>query len=995
MKSKTPFLRFALTAALFGSTSPIVWAYTVEIDPAAAIPATHTQVFATEWNTDGSKEGWGAGQFTLESGAPISGILTGTETGNDPTLNLGGKSIRTSSDTIIEFKIKKQTADASRIDLFWGDDNGGIGHVAPVRIGSPPFLHDDQFHVVRITFGGSELNGKFSSFRLDPSADHTNNFVTTSLDYFRVYSVLPATADLSWDPGQTGGPAGGTGTWDTTHNFWWNGTTDVKWPSTSSASDSAVFGGTAGTVTIQAAGITAASLEFNTSDYSLAGGPLTLDGAAALRASGQLFLDAPLSGSANVSVVTGNVIFRTASTLNGTLQFKNDRVASTVNNPFGNAYVILGAGGNIFLSAVAQPLTFNNDFEYHGNRLIIDNNTYNQGTDTYGVTIGGGLYLASTSPGDIFLRRNLTVNGEVTGSGANGKSLYFAGDSGTMTLNSPTNSFTGDIVFDTSTRLVFTDDTSLGASYNNLIFNGGQGTLQPMNSFTSSRSITVKGSTAAVIDSAAAVQWDGTIAGANGVNSRFYKDGSGTLVLNGTASLGGGTQVRGGVFKIPAGGSLTHGATWDNNHGVAGLATMQLEGGEFTINSSFYGVGNGINPADEALFKILGGTYTHVGGQLLVGFRGNGRFVMQGGIATINELAYGDGATDRTAISELNGGTIAFNAASRRDGEAAATILLNGATVQARRSEVDFLRSGVSGITHFYVSNDGAKFDTAGFDIGIRSPLAHNPTGAATDGGLTKTGVGSLFLEGAQTYNGPTSVLQGSFGGNGSLTSNVTTSAGLAVRVSQTGGVAGTDHSLLAITGTLTVANPLTIRILPGTGSFVENTAAGMTVVTASGGITGFNQANVIFDTSSFTGNGTFSATQSGNSIVLGYTAGAAGGYAGFASTINDADRRGKLDDADNDGISNLLEYVLGGNPNAADPDILPIQTLSANNLTLNFNISPASAVDTAVSLQLSTDLLDWSSIPAIPVAGTGPKSVQVPRNSRAKLFARVVATNQ
>ena len=46
--------------------------------------------------------------------------------------------------------------------------------------------------------------------------------------------------------------------------------------------------------------------------------------------------------------------------------------------------------------------------------------------------------------------------------------------------------------------------------------------------------------------------------------------------------------------------------------------------------------------------------------------------------------------------------------------------------------------------------------------------------------------------------------------------------------------------------------------------------------------------------------------------------------YAAFANTITDITKRGVLDDADGDNISNLIEYGLAGNPYVANRQILP-----------------------------------------------------------------------
>jgi fibronectin-binding autotransporter adhesin len=92
--------------------------------------------------------------------------------------------------------------------------------------------------------------------------------------------LLPAQADtLNWDPGLTGG-SGGSGTWDfnTTAN-WYNSNTgtDVKWTDNSAAgTNSAVFPGTAGTITLNSS-LSASNLQFFTSGYTLTGsGTLTL-----------------------------------------------------------------------------------------------------------------------------------------------------------------------------------------------------------------------------------------------------------------------------------------------------------------------------------------------------------------------------------------------------------------------------------------------------------------------------------------------------------------------------------------------------------------------------------------------------------------------------------------------------------------------------------------------------------------------------------------------
>jgi autotransporter-associated beta strand protein len=93
-----------------------------------------------------------------------------------------------------------------------------------------------------------------------------------------VVGMAAARADiLTWDPLLNGG-GGGTGTWNLNGTAnWWNGGADVKWLDTSANStNSAVFAGTAGTVTLNSS-LSASNLQFFAAGYTLSGsGTLTL-----------------------------------------------------------------------------------------------------------------------------------------------------------------------------------------------------------------------------------------------------------------------------------------------------------------------------------------------------------------------------------------------------------------------------------------------------------------------------------------------------------------------------------------------------------------------------------------------------------------------------------------------------------------------------------------------------------------------------------------------
>ena len=93
----------------------------------------------------------------------------------------------------------------------------------------------------------------------------------SSIRILLLASVLLATrsaqaTDYFWDQNGAAAGTGGTGTWDTTSSLWRSPlVTDplTTWPTTGTNND-AIFGGTAGTVSIDVGGVTANDITFNT-----------------------------------------------------------------------------------------------------------------------------------------------------------------------------------------------------------------------------------------------------------------------------------------------------------------------------------------------------------------------------------------------------------------------------------------------------------------------------------------------------------------------------------------------------------------------------------------------------------------------------------------------------------------------------------------------------------------------------------------------------------
>ncbi len=334
------------------------------------------------------------------------------------------------------------------------------------------------------------------------------------------------------------------------------------------------------------------------------------------------------------------------------------------------------------------------------------------------------------------------------------------------------------------------------------------------------------------------------------------------------------------------------------------------------------------------------------------------------------------GALTHTSVYNLDGGTLTTGPITAGAvitlGTLSATFNFNGGTLKPTASSATFWDANT--VVTANVKDGGAKIDTAGSDITVTQPLLKF-AGSTTDT-LTKDGLGKLTLAGTNTYTGATTVNGGTLEVTGSLDAT-------AVEVKNNATLAGSGplggsatirtggHQAFAVAAT---AGSQPLRTITGLLTLEANTVIDLTaavppapggpyiLLTAIGGISG-SVGSVTF--SGVSG----SVVKNGNNLELTVTAPA--GYTswigGFGLAVADQD---PTDDPDNDGMNNLLEFALNGNPSTSDSSILPKLVVTATDFEFTYqrrddSVSP----ETTQTFQWGTTLASWPGSAVIPAA--------------------------
>ena len=495
------------------------------------------------------------------------------------------------------------------------------------------------------------------------------------------------------------------------------------------------------------------------------------------------------------------------------------------------------------------------DINTSGNWYDVNNNPvtylqYNGNTVGDNVTFGdNGYNLDGTNsvnlPGRV-VPSTVTINNttpyRLAGTGGiDGSTAVVKNNTGSFELGT-SNNYTGGTFVNAGT-LAIDSGSALGVS-STLLTLGGDSTLQVAGNMANPRATTLNGTAnvstgvgSATVNTLTNVASQLQLNPSSGAG--LIVNGEGTLLLSGTndfayfydgGAVGGNLLITNGSFVI----SQNKG---DSKFDQGGNVTI-ANGGVLAVrsaNDAWFPIGD--TAGTTSTMTIAGGTFivTNLWG-LQLARNGDAVLTLNSGNLIVNDQG---GANLGMSLSE-GGGNSTFNLnggratlLKLRSGGGVETVNLNGGTLAGTASRGDYFSYSANLTAN--VRNGGVVVDTAGFDLAIGQPLLHStiPGDNATDGGLTKTGNGTLTLTGTNTYTGPTVVNAGALAGNGTIAGALTNNATL------TPGNGGA-------TDTLTVTGNITLNAGSTNTFSVDGSSHTNTSVIAGGNVTYGGLLNIV-----------------------------------------------------------------------------------------------------------------------------------------------------
>ena len=394
---------------------------------------------------------------------------------------------------------------------------------------------------------------------------------------------------------------------------------------------------------------------------------------------------------------------------------------------------------------------------------------------------------------------------------------------------------------------------------------------------------------------------------------------NGKLIFGSTVDLGGATRTLGLASDVEFSNVVSNGGLSKLGAGILTLSGNNTYTGATTLNSGT---------------MVLSGTSTT-----------NGVTVNDGTLVIGNAAALGSGTLSLAIANVQAVGTIVTtNAVSWTN-----TVTISGTgaltlgvmTPNGNRQMTNNNTSNTTTIAGITGANRSLTFAGDG-----NTSVGDITTGTGT---LTKNNAGILSLSGANTYTGNTTVNAGTLAlASGSQTSAIT--------VKNTATLGFTLSSSITSTKavTLEAGHKIAVTGTPTLSSYTLMTALsfGGVAPNLDPAITGYE---LVVD---------------GTALKLNSTGGGSP-YSTWAAT--NAPSGNADDDFDADGVSNAVEFVLGGDKDTNDLGKLPAVATNGTNMTFTFVRDQDSiAASTVVTIEVSPDLVDWSTTYSVPDADTG-----------------------
>ena len=618
--------------------------------------------------------------------------------------------------------------------------------------------------------------------------------------------------------------------------------------------------------------------------------------------------------------------------------------------------------------------------------------------------------------------------------------------------------------------LIFGDSDSSGASWilanngvagNKLILAGATPTVTVNDLGAGKTTIS------AVVDGTAGLTKSGAGALAlTGANT--YTGGTvitnGTLAITADGALGavpgsatpGNITLNGGTLQTTA-ASLSISDKRGISIGSGGGTITNSGGGTLTYVGLVAGTGAlTVNSPVASSAITLNAQSTHSGGMTLTGPAS----------ATVLCLTGSPGPAGSPTSGPFGTGTLTWNGPSTRSTTGSPATIANAIIFAA---DTTFLSVGGEQTLSFngpVTLSGGSRILTVNIGASVAGKSL-TLSGAIGDGGntygLNKAGTGNLVLSGVNTYTGTTTVSGGALiidDGSIGASSDIVNNAALEYKlntnartysnvISGTGNLIKSGSNTLTLSGantytgnttvsggTLELASTGQLKFVLGASSGFNNSISGSGIVSLKGSfvidtsaadslstgswtlenvstLTGAYDAS--FSVSGFTDAGSNKWTKVNGTKIYTFdeTTGILkldpAGYSSWAST--NALTGTPADDYDGDGVTNAVEYVLGGTALTNDISKLPGISTSGANMVFKFERAQAS-IDgsTSVVIQVGTTLASWPSSYIVgadtagsdsgvsvakntPTAGTDTVTLTVVQAPDTAKFARLVVT--